>query len=71
MSLSELADSLNFNLGTYFAVVTFHPVTLENNTAGEEFDQLLKALNNFPDLKIIFTKSNADSGGLVIICFSA
>lgn len=66
MSLSELADSLNFNLGTYFAVVTFHPVTLENNTAGEEFDQLLKALNNFPDLKIIFTKSNADSGGLVI-----
>ena len=27
MSLSELADSLNFNLGTYFAVVTFHPVT--------------------------------------------
>lgn len=66
MSLHELEDSLHFNLQPKFAVVTFHPVTLEQNTAGKEFRQLLQALDDFPDLKIIFTKSNADSGGLCI-----
>lgn len=66
MSLGELEDSLNFSLEGKFAVVTFHPVTLEEGTAEEEFTQLLNALDCFPELKIIFTKSNADSGGLII-----
>lgn len=66
LSLEELSDSLNISLDTPFAVVTFHPVTLEEGTVEEEFTQLLKALDCFPELKIIFTKANADSGGLLI-----
>lgn len=66
MSLEELEKSLDFSLERRFAVVTYHPVTLEKNTAKEEFGQVLEALDQIPDLKIIFTKSNADSGGLCI-----
>lgn len=66
MTLKELEESLGFSLNGKFAVVTFHPVTLELNTAREEFSQLLNALEDFQELKIIFTKANADSGGLLI-----
>ncbi len=66
MSLDELEQSLNFKLGNRFAIVTFHPVTLEYDTSKDEFQQLLNALSKFQDLKIIFTKSNADTGGLAI-----
>ncbi len=67
MSLKELGNSLDFSLEEKnFGVVTFHPVTLEADTAEEEFLQLLESLDCFPDLKIIFTKANADSGGLLI-----
>lgn len=66
MSLNELEESLDYSLGKRFAVVTFHPVTLESNTAEEEFSQLLEALDCFQDLNILFTKANADSGGLLI-----
>lgn len=66
LTLKELENSLEFQLDKPFAVVTFHPVTLEKNTAEEECCQLLEALDEFPDLKIIFTKSNADNGGLCI-----
>lgn len=66
MSLDELEKNLGFELGKCFAVVTFHPVTLEKDTAEKEFQQLLNALKDFPKLKIIFTKSNADTGGMNI-----
>lgn len=66
LSLEELSDSLHFLLDDQFAVVTFHPVTLEEGTAEKEFKQLLEALDSFPELKIVFTKANADSGGLLI-----
>jgi len=66
MSLEELAESLGFSLDRKFVIVTFHPVTLEECTAEEEFNQLLDALDYLPELKIIFTKANADSGGLLI-----
>ena len=62
----ELSNSLGFDLSGCFAVLTFHPVTLEHDTAGREFQQLLDSLDDFPNLKVIFTKSNADTGGLQI-----
>lgn len=63
----ELEQRLDFKLGARNALVTFHPVTLEDRTAGAQFSQLLKSLDRFPDLKVIFTKPNADPGGRVII----
>lgn len=67
LSKSEFEKSIDFNLGEFNALVTFHPVTLEENTAENQFSELLKALDHFEKLKVIFTKPNADTNGRVII----
>jgi UDP-N-acetylglucosamine 2-epimerase (non-hydrolysing)/GDP/UDP-N,N'-diacetylbacillosamine 2-epimerase (hydrolysing) len=43
-------------------LVTYHPVTLAGE-AGEAAAQLLGALDAFPDARIIFTGTNADTAG--------
>lgn len=62
----ELEQELNFEFGIRNLLVTFHPVTLENNTSEEQFRNLLEALEQVQDLKIIFTKANADTNGRII-----
>ena len=46
--------------------MTFHPVTLENSTAQEQFKELLDAIDELEDTNIIFTKANSDTDGRVI-----
>lgn len=67
LTKSEFESSIGFQLLKTNFLVTFHPVTLENNTAREQFSQLLNALDMFADAGIIFTKPNADTDGRVII----
>lgn len=59
----ELEESISFSLGDNYGVVTFHPVTLEENTALEQVRELLATLVEFGDMKYIITKANADQGG--------
>ncbi len=66
LSIFELQKQLVFKFGKKNLLVTFHPVTLEGHTSAFQFNELLSALDNFKDLKIIFTKPNADVGSLVI-----
>jgi GDP/UDP-N,N'-diacetylbacillosamine 2-epimerase (hydrolysing) len=66
LSKSELEKQINFSLGPRTILVTFHPVTLENGTAGNYFSQLLKAIDEIGGLKVIFTKTNADTDGRII-----
>lgn len=66
MSKSEFEKSINYSLGKPYAVVTFHPVTLEDNKSKEQIKALLDALESFKDMKFIFTKANADSDGRII-----
>ncbi len=61
-----LEQAIDFKLGERNLLVTFHPVTLENATAAEQFTELLRALDDFPDAHIIFTHANADAEGRVI-----
>lgn len=63
----ELERELNIKFGKRNVLVTFHPVTLEKNTAENQFGELLGALDQFKDLKIIFTKPNSDPNGRVLI----
>ncbi|MBM9603015.1 UDP-N-acetylglucosamine 2-epimerase [Desulfopila inferna] len=63
LSKNELEDALNFRFGKKNALVTFHPVTLEPGRATQQFSQLLAALDDLEELKIIFTKANADPEG--------
>lgn len=65
LSREGLEKSLNFRLNGTIAIITYHPVTLENNTAGRQIGNLLKAIRCFK-IKAIFTKANCDSGGRVI-----
>lgn len=66
MSKEELEQSINFSFDMPYVMVTFHPVTLENNTAQEQFENLLEALDRFPEYRILFTKANADTDGRII-----
>ena len=52
MTREELSDSLDFSLDKGFAVVTFHPVTLENNSQTEQISLLLEAINELPELSL-------------------
>ncbi|MDD5131499.1 MAG: UDP-N-acetylglucosamine 2-epimerase [bacterium] len=67
LTRTQLEESLDFSLGDQAVLVTFHPVTLETDSAGAQCAELLRALDQFPDLKIIFTRPNADTNGRVII----
>jgi GDP/UDP-N,N'-diacetylbacillosamine 2-epimerase (hydrolysing) len=67
LTRNEFEDSISFKLDKkHSLLVTFHPVTLEKSTAREQIDNLLKAIDNIEDCKIIFTKSNSDTEGRVI-----
>jgi len=62
----ELENNLNFRFNKHNFLVTFHPVTLENNTSKKQFQNLLNAFKELKDTNIIFTKTNADTGGRII-----
>jgi UDP-hydrolysing UDP-N-acetyl-D-glucosamine 2-epimerase len=63
----QLEEAIDFRLGKRNLLITFHPVTLEKATAAAQFGNLLKALDCFDDLHIIFTQPNADADGRIII----
>ena len=67
MTKEELEESIRFDLGEKSLLVTYHPVTLENHTAESQCRNLLEALDEFPDYKVIFTLPNSDTDGRVII----
>lgn len=66
LSKEEFEKSINFTLGKKNILVTYHPQTLSKLTVKEQFSELLGAIESLKETKIIFTKSNADTGGEVI-----
>ncbi len=66
MEKEELEKSLGISLQKPFASVTFHPVTLEKNSAKKQVEELLKALEQFEMMNFIVTMANADAEGEVI-----
>lgn len=60
---NELEKSLDFNLLKQNLMVTFHPVTLEQNTSNRQMDELLAALGELNHIGLIFTMPNADTEG--------
>jgi len=63
LSKEEIEKSINFTLNKKFALVTFHPVTLEQGLAEIQITELLGALEEFDDMKFIITKANSDNEG--------
>ena len=67
MKKDELENSLNFSLDRNTILVTFHPVTMETNTAETQFNELLSAIDTFEKLRVIFTMPNSDTDGKIIM----
>lgn len=67
MTVSDLSESLNFDLTSPYFVVTYHPVTLGSEFPEESFQALLDALDEYPSYQVILTYPNADDGGRRII----
>lgn len=66
LSKAELELSINFKLDKPYAVVTFHPVTLENDNSAEQLKALLGICKKQKAMKFIFSKANADANGRII-----
>lgn len=66
-SLEDTEQSLGgFKLNKSTILVTYHPVTLENNTAEQQIGELLAALDALPQLRVVFTMPNSDTGNQII-----
>lgn len=63
LSKNELEESLGFSLSSTSFLVTFHPATADGLSPVASLRSLLASLGEFPEARVIFTKSNADAGG--------
>lgn len=61
-----LEDAIRFPFRPPTVMVTYHPVTLENKTAKEQFGSLLQVIERHGELQVIFTKANADPEGRIV-----
>ena len=66
MTKVEFESSIDFKLNKRNVLITFHPVTLENNTSEAQFNHLLSALDQLEEVTLIFTKPNSDKDGIII-----
>lgn len=66
LTKKELENELKINLKTPYAMVTFHPVTLEEQSSEKQILQLLESCVHYKNINFIFTKSNADTDGRII-----
>jgi len=64
---SALETAMEFELGDKNLLITFHPVTLENNTSAQQMAELIAALKTLENTHLIFTMTNADTDGRVLI----
>lgn len=62
----RLENDINFRINEKTILVTYHPCTLEEESSEQLFENLLHALDSCAEIRVIFTKANADTDGRVI-----
>ena len=67
LNRNDFEASINRKLLSRNLLITFHPVTLEEQSAGNQFQQLLDTLEELNDTMLIFTKPNSDKDGRIIM----
>jgi len=60
---AEFENATGIQLRERSFLVTYHPVTLSKRNPEEVFGELTKALDYFPEARVIFTRQNADTYG--------
>ncbi len=66
MSKDEIEHDLQFKITNSTILVTYHPVTLSGSNPSDDINALFEALDEHPELHVIFTMPNSDTGGQVI-----
>lgn len=59
----EICAEAGIPAGMKYAVVTFHPVTMENGSEKEQVENLIAAMEIKSEYFYLITKANADAGG--------
>jgi len=62
----QLEREIGFSFGNRSVLVTFHPVTRESGETRPQIRALLAALEQNPELHILFTGANADAAGQIV-----
>ncbi|PCI02484.1 MAG: UDP-N-acetylglucosamine 2-epimerase (hydrolyzing) [Hyphomicrobiales bacterium] len=62
-SKADLMAHLGLPAQSDYALVTYHPATMESSGPQAGLEALIEAFDAFPDLKLIITKANSDPGG--------
>lgn len=66
-SREDLERDLKLKFSRTNILITFHPVTLEHDTAKDQIEELLVVLKDLQETTCIFTYPNSDLGGLQVI----
>lgn len=67
LSREELESVLEFKLGKKNLLITFHPVSLEKDSAERQMEELIKALDFLDNTHFVFTMPNADPSGRILL----
>lgn len=63
----EIEEDIHFSIDENTILVTYHPVTLGHHTVEQDIKDFIAALEERPQLRIIFTMPNSDTGSQTII----
>jgi GDP/UDP-N,N'-diacetylbacillosamine 2-epimerase (hydrolysing) len=66
LTKQEFENTIDFKLAERNLLITYHPVTLEPESAIKELNQLLSAIDDLKDTNIIFTMPNSDTNNLLL-----
>jgi UDP-hydrolysing UDP-N-acetyl-D-glucosamine 2-epimerase len=67
MDRNGLEAELKITFHLPLLLITFHPVTLTQQSSRQQMQELLNALDATPGVQLVFTMPNADADGRVII----
>lgn len=67
MSKEEIETDIKFKIDKKTILVTYHPVTLGNHTVEQDITEFMNALCQRPDIRVIFTMPNSDTGSQAIV----
>ena len=66
LTRAQTEESLGIRFRIRNLLITYHPVTLENNSSADQMIEILAALDELQDTLLIFTKTNADTDGRIV-----
>lgn len=67
MDKEEIEADIKFKIDKKTILVTYHPVTLGNHTVEQDITGFMNALCQRPDIRVIFTMPNSDTGSQAIV----